>query len=77
MRAAKVAKLDVIYSQLDIIWNGLDVEFQSNIDPPDVITTLNQFLTAIDRRKHQWWAKASRMRPSSSTALAKPNQGQA
>ena len=53
VRAAKVAKLEVVYNQLDIIWNGLDVEFQSDIDPPEVTTTLNQFLTAIDRRKHQ------------------------
>ena len=42
--AAKVVKLDVVHNQLDIIWNGLDVEFQSDIDPPDVDTTLNQFL---------------------------------
>ncbi|KAL2038846.1 hypothetical protein N7G274_008368 [Stereocaulon virgatum] len=78
VRAAKVAKLDVVHNQLDIIWNGLDVEFQSNIDPPDIITTLNQFLTAMDRRKHQWWAKASRMRlrSSSNTAPARSTQVQ-
>ena len=68
VRAAKVAKLKTVHNQLDIIWNGLDVEFQSDIDPPDTNTTLNQFLRAMDRRKHQWWQKASRMRPSSGTA---------
>ena len=41
---AKVVKLDVVHNQLDIIWNGLDVESQSEIDPSDVNTTLNQFL---------------------------------
>ena len=36
VRAAKVAKLDAVHNQLDIIWNGLDVEFQSDIDSPDI-----------------------------------------
>jgi len=70
VRAAKVAKLDTVHNQLDIIWNGLDVEFQSDIEPPDVNATLNQFLSAMDRRKHQWWQKAARMRPSTGSATA-------
>lgn len=61
IRAAKIAKLGDVHNQLDIIWNGLDVEFQSDIDPPTIQTTLNQFLTAMDIRKNQWWTKASRM----------------
>ena len=61
IRAAKVAKLGDIPNQLDVIWNGLDVEFQSDIDPPTAQTTLNQFLTSIDLRKQQWWTKAARM----------------
>lgn len=61
IRAAKVAKLGDVHNQLDIIWNGLDVEFQSDIDPPTIQTTLNQFLTSMDIRKQQWWTKASRV----------------
>lgn len=72
IRAAKVAKLGDIHNQLDIIWNGLDVEFQSDIDPPTTQTTLNQFLTAMDVRKNQWWMKASRMTKQASTANAGP-----
>ena len=34
--AAKVVKVDLVHNQLDIIWNGLDVKFQSDIDPPNV-----------------------------------------
>ena len=69
IRAAKVAKLGEIHNQLDIIWNGLDVEFQSDIDPPTAQTTLNQFLTSLDLRKQQWWTKASRMTKNNSNNL--------
>ena len=55
IHAAYIAKLDTVYNQLDIIWNSLDVEFQSDIDSPNINTTLNQFLAAMDRRKYQWW----------------------
>ena len=61
IRAAKVAKLGDTHNQLDVIWNGLDVEFQSDIDPPTDLTTLNQLLTSMDLRKQQWWTKAARM----------------
>ena len=70
VRAAQVARLDTVHHQLNIIWNGLDMEFQSDIDPPDTNITLNQFLANMDRRKHQWWQKASRMRPSSGATIA-------
>lgn len=61
IRAAKIAKLGDVHNQLDVIWNGLDVEFQSDIDAPTEATTLNQFLASMDVRKQQWWTKASRM----------------
>ena len=81
VRAAKIAKLETVHNQLDIIWNGLDVEFQSDIDPPEVNTSLNQFLAAMDRRKHQWWEKARRIRPNGGnsaaiTSTARNNSGQ-
>ena len=70
IRAAKIAKYGDVHNQLDIIWNGLDVEFQSDIDPPTTQTTLNQMLTAMDLRKSQWWIKAARMtkQPNASNA---------
>ena len=61
IRAAKIAKFGDVHNQLDTIWNGLDMEFQSDIDPPTTQTTLNQFLASMDVRKTQWWTKASRM----------------
>ena len=61
IRAAKIAKLGDIHNQLDVIWNGLDVEFQSDVNPPTVETSLNQLLTSMDIRKQQWWTKAARM----------------
>ena len=76
IRAAKVAKLGDVHNQLDIIWNGLDVEFQSDISPPTEATTLNQFLAVMDVRKQQWWTKASRMTRqggSMSTPTYRPN----
>lgn len=53
IRAAKVAKLGDTHIQLDVTWNGLDVEFQSDIDPPTAGTILNQFFTSMDLRKQQ------------------------
>ena len=41
VRTAKIAKLDVVHNQLEIIWNGLDV------DPLELDTTLNQFLGEV------------------------------
>lgn len=52
--AARVAKLGDIHNQLDVIWNGLNVEFQSDIDSSTTRITLNKFLQALDLRKHQW-----------------------
>ena len=69
IRAAKIAKLGDVHNQLDIIWNGLDVEFQSDIDLPTAQITLNQFLTSLDLRKQQWWTKASRMGKSNTSSM--------
>ena len=76
VRAAKVVKLGDVHNQLDIIWNGLDVEFQSDIDPPIVQITLNQFLTVMDVRKNQWWTKAIRTKYPTNNVPRSSNQPQ-
>lgn len=76
IRAAKVAQLGDTHNQLDVIWNGLDVEFQSDINPPTDKTTLNDFLASMDLRKQQWWTKAARMIKHSGSAQPVRPQGQ-
>ena len=43
IRAVKTAELGDATDHLLVVWNGLDVEFQSDIDEPNKITTLNVF----------------------------------
>lgn len=54
VRAARSAELP-IYNQLQIIWNGLDAEFQRDVPMPRTNTTLNAFLKDLDDRKEIWW----------------------
>ena len=49
IRAIETAELGDAADHLLVVWNGLDVEFQRDIDEPDKITTLNVF---FDKRKH-------------------------
>ena len=37
--------------QIILIWNGLDFEFQRDIDEPIAGLTMNSFLQALDRRE--------------------------
>lgn len=53
IKTVKIAKLNDIHNQFDIIWNNLDVEFQSDIDPFTQQTTLNQLFTFMNVRKIQ------------------------
>ena len=62
IRAAKTAELGGTPDHLLLIWNGLDLEFQRDIDEPTQATTQNSFLQELDKRKHQWWAYAARSR---------------
>ena len=77
VRAAKIAKLGETHNHLDVIWNGLDVEFQSDIASPTIHTELNDMLLAMDLRKNQWWTKAARITKSHAvnTQRQQPNQG--
>ncbi len=49
----------VLY-QLDIIYNGLDLELRRDIKRPDNKSTINSFLAGMDDSKHEWWAYAHR-----------------
>ena len=60
IRAIETAELGDAADHLLVVWNGLDVEFQRDIDEPDKITTLNVFFY---KRKHQWWAQVFKMKP--------------
>ena len=52
IRTDKTIELSETVDNFLIVWNGLNVEFQRDIDKPDTITTLNVFF--FDKRKHQW-----------------------
>lgn len=60
LRSAKDAGMNVVKNQLDIIWNGIDLELRRDLKKPEETTTVNAFLTSIDDCKHTWWAYASR-----------------
>lgn len=80
LRAAKTAELGDTADHLLVIWNGLELEFQRDIDEPTKQTSLNTFLQSLDKRKHQWWAYASRSRPQQQQQAGKsreqPRSGQ-
>ena len=52
--------MTLVKNQLDIIYNGLDLEFRRDVKRPEDATTINSFLTSLDDCKHEWWAYASR-----------------
>lgn len=64
LRSAKDAGLAEAKVQLDIVYNGIDLELRRDIRRPTDKTTVNEFLTELDDRKHEWWAYAARHRGS-------------
>jgi len=60
LRSAKDAGMSLLQNQLDIIYNGIDLELRRDVKRPDNNTTINSFLTSLDDCKHEWWALASR-----------------
>lgn len=60
LRAAKDADFTAVKNQLDIIYNGIDLELRRDVKKPEHGTTINAFLTALDECKHEWWMYASR-----------------
>ena len=62
LRSAKDAGMTSIKNQLDIVFNGIDLELRRDIKPPEEGCAINPYLTAMDNCKHTWWAYASRHR---------------
>lgn len=60
LRSAKDAGMTLVKNQLDIIYNGIDLELRRDIKRPDENVTINTFLTTLDESKHEWWAYAHR-----------------
>ncbi len=54
--SAKDANMISVLYQLDIIYNGLDLELRRDIKRPDDKSTINSFLAGMDDSKHEWWA---------------------
>ena len=54
IRAARNANLPVP-NQLDIIYNGLDLDLRRDIKRSRADATINSFLTELDECKHNWW----------------------
>ena len=65
LRSAKDAGMTNIKNQLDIVFNGIDLELRRDIKPPEEGCAINPYLTAMDNCKHTWWAYASRHRSTS------------
>lgn len=75
LRYAKDAGLTAIRNQLDIMFNGVDVELQRDLSKPDENSTVNSYMASLDDRKHQWWAYASRhLRTNALNSQPPPNQ---
>ncbi|MCJ1226973.1 hypothetical protein MMC12_003628 [Toensbergia leucococca] len=55
LRSAKDAGLSIVKVQLDIVYNGIDLELRRDIPRLTDHTTVNDFLQSLDDRKHEWW----------------------
>ncbi len=62
LRAAKSTELISKISQIFLIYNDIDVEFQRNISMSKANTKLNSFFTNLDDRKNVWWQLVERKR---------------
>ena len=60
LRSAKDAGMSIVKTQLDIVYNGIDLELRRDIKKPGADATVNSFLKELDECKHEWWAYASR-----------------
>ena len=60
LRSAKDAGMILVKNQLDIIYNGIDLELRRDLKKPEEATTVNTFLSNLDDCKYAWWAYAGR-----------------
>jgi hypothetical protein len=76
LRAAKSAELISKISQIFLIYNDIDVEFQRDIFMSKANTKLNNFLTELDDKKNVWWQLAERKRSENSYESSTNTQNQ-
>lgn len=63
LRLARDADLSQLKNQLDLMYNGIELEVrQSDIRRPKDGTSLNDFLSDIDDVKHDWWTRGAKHR---------------
>ena len=58
--AAKSAELESAGRVVMMIYNGLKLEFQRDLQMPELTTPLEQFLQELDDHKDIWWGLAAR-----------------
>lgn len=58
IRHAKSAELTSIFNQLNVIYNGIDVEFRQVLKKPTNTTNLDTYLQEMDDMKEIWWTIA-------------------
>lgn len=75
IRLAKDAGMTGVLNQLDLIYNGINIEVRSGtLRRPRESATINDMLNDLDEYKHEWWTKAARLRSSNNTGP--PNRSQ-
>ena len=76
LRSAKDAGMSIVKTQLDIVYNGIDLELRRDIKKPGADATVNSFLKELDECKHEWWAYASRHGKNAGTAGSQASRQQ-
>lgn len=52
--AAKSTGMVDVFTQLNLIWTGLDIEFKHNIPEPMSMTSLTKFLDDLEAKQGVW-----------------------
>lgn len=66
MRYAKAANLTSVQNQLSMAWNNLDWEFRLHIPEPTSVTTIQDFLAALNAKADMWYEMAGARLPRGS-----------
>ena len=59
-RSAKDAGLTGVQNQLDIMYNGIDLDLRRDVKRPKGDLSIDVFLTDLDECKYEWWAYAGK-----------------
>ena len=55
IKSVKSAKLNSIFNQLNVMYNGIDVKLRRNLKRPLFTITLNDYFQKFDDFKNIWW----------------------